>query len=176
MTEKGETTASFLLVQNTHLEDSGTYLCSSSVGTKAQVSVHVIESRLLQIHKLEIDLIYKFQVRSQSFWLLVNQNQWIRGKSIKQPLKFYLWWFYWWMLYCEEVSTIFVSNMKSSILKDEKWERALSLERNRCTNTAVQKLDDKKYDDRKRRKYNVKLWFFLIYEHISKFDKVMIEV
>ena len=112
VTDKGETTASFLLVQNTRLEDSGTYMCSSSVGTNAEVSVHVIESSFLQIHKLGIDSIYKFQVRSLSFWLLANQNQWVEGKSIRQPLKFYFWWFYWWMWFHEIVSTMFVSNLK----------------------------------------------------------------
>ena len=45
ITEKGDTTASFLLVQQARLTDSGSYACHASVGTMEQVMVHVIRSK-----------------------------------------------------------------------------------------------------------------------------------
>ena len=45
ITEKGDTTASFLLVQQAHVTDSGDYACHSSVGKIAKVNVHVIRSK-----------------------------------------------------------------------------------------------------------------------------------
>lgn len=45
ITEKGDTTASFLLVQEARLTDSGSYACHASVGTISQVMVHVIRSQ-----------------------------------------------------------------------------------------------------------------------------------
>jgi len=45
VTEKGDTTASFLLVQQARLTDSGSYACHASVGTISQVMVHVIRSQ-----------------------------------------------------------------------------------------------------------------------------------
>jgi len=45
ITEKGHTTASFLLIQQARVMDSGSYACHSSVGKIAKVSVHVIRSK-----------------------------------------------------------------------------------------------------------------------------------
>jgi len=45
ITEKGDTTASFLLVQQARVTDSGSYACHSSVGKIANVTVHVIRSK-----------------------------------------------------------------------------------------------------------------------------------
>ena len=45
ITEKGPTTASFLLVQQARVIDSGSYACHSSVGKIANVTVHVIRSK-----------------------------------------------------------------------------------------------------------------------------------
>merc|ERR1712228_584106 len=45
ITEKGDITASFLLVQRARVTDSGDYACHSSVGKSAKVSVHVIRSK-----------------------------------------------------------------------------------------------------------------------------------
>lgn len=42
ITEKGETTASFLLIQRARVEDSGYYICQPSVGGPAGAEVHVI--------------------------------------------------------------------------------------------------------------------------------------
>jgi len=42
ITEKGETTASFLLIQRARVSDSGAYLCQPSVGGPAGAMVHVI--------------------------------------------------------------------------------------------------------------------------------------
>jgi len=44
ITEKGTTTSSFLLVQQTKLSDSGSYSCHPSVGNFAETNVHVIRS------------------------------------------------------------------------------------------------------------------------------------
>jgi len=45
ITVKGDTTTSFLLVQEASLTDSGSYACHASVGTVSQVMVHVIRSQ-----------------------------------------------------------------------------------------------------------------------------------
>merc|ERR1712080_40272 len=45
ITEKGDTTASFLLVQPARLTDSGSYSCQPSVGNLHSVTVHVIRSK-----------------------------------------------------------------------------------------------------------------------------------
>merc|ERR1719350_1089273 len=45
ITEKGEVTASFLLIQHARLVDSGTYACHASVGNISTVTVHVIKSQ-----------------------------------------------------------------------------------------------------------------------------------
>ena len=45
ITVKGDTTTSFLLVQEASLTDSGSYACHASVGTVSQVMVHVIKSK-----------------------------------------------------------------------------------------------------------------------------------
>jgi len=45
ITEKGDITASFLLVQQARVTDSGDYACRSSVGKIAKVTVHVIRSK-----------------------------------------------------------------------------------------------------------------------------------
>jgi len=42
ITEKGETTASFLLIQRARVSDSGAYMCQPSVGGPAGAMVHVI--------------------------------------------------------------------------------------------------------------------------------------
>lgn len=44
ITEKGSTTSSFLLVQQSDLSDSGSYSCQPSVGNTATANVHVIRS------------------------------------------------------------------------------------------------------------------------------------
>ena len=45
VTEKGEVTASFLLIQQARLADSGQYDCHASVGNISTVTVHVIKSK-----------------------------------------------------------------------------------------------------------------------------------
>jgi len=45
ITEKGSVTASFLLIQEARLVDSGSYACHASVGNTSWVSVHVIRSQ-----------------------------------------------------------------------------------------------------------------------------------
>ena len=45
ITETGEVTASFLLVQPARVEDSGSYSCQPSVGSLKTVQVHVIRSK-----------------------------------------------------------------------------------------------------------------------------------
>ena len=42
ITEKGDVTASFLVVQHAKPSDSGTYSCSPSVGETVSVNVHVL--------------------------------------------------------------------------------------------------------------------------------------
>lgn len=44
ITEKGTTTSSFLLVQHSRLDDSGSYSCHPSIGNLATTRVHVIRS------------------------------------------------------------------------------------------------------------------------------------
>ena len=44
VTEKGDVTASFLLLQQARVTDSGQYACHSSVGRVANASVHIIRS------------------------------------------------------------------------------------------------------------------------------------
>ena len=44
ITEKGEVTVSFLLIQEARLVDSGQYACHASVGNISTVTVHVIKS------------------------------------------------------------------------------------------------------------------------------------
>jgi len=44
ITEKGSTTASFLLIQQSTMADSGTYSCHPSVGNLASARVHVVRS------------------------------------------------------------------------------------------------------------------------------------
>ena len=50
----GSTTSSFLLVQRSHLSDSGSYSCQPSVGNTARVSVHVIRSNYLGEESLSV--------------------------------------------------------------------------------------------------------------------------
>lgn len=45
ITEKGDTTASFLLVQPAKVTDSGSYSCQPSVGNMQSVTVHVIRNK-----------------------------------------------------------------------------------------------------------------------------------
>ena len=42
ITEKGDVTASFLVVQHAKPSDSGTYSCSPSLGETVSVNVHVL--------------------------------------------------------------------------------------------------------------------------------------
>jgi len=49
ITEKGDTTASFLLVQPARLADSGSYSCQPSVGNLQTVTVHVFRSECLSL-------------------------------------------------------------------------------------------------------------------------------
>ena len=42
ITEKGDVTVSFLLVQSARLSDSGEYMCQPSVGQPAATVLHVI--------------------------------------------------------------------------------------------------------------------------------------
>ena len=46
ITEKGDITASYLLIQQAKLEDSGEYACHASVGNISTVTVHVFKSKL----------------------------------------------------------------------------------------------------------------------------------
>ena len=46
ITEKGDVTASFLVVQHAKPSDSGTYSCSPSVGKTVSVNVHVLRGKL----------------------------------------------------------------------------------------------------------------------------------
>jgi len=45
ITEKGDVTASFLLIQEARMEDSGEYLCQASVGNTSSITVHVFKSQ-----------------------------------------------------------------------------------------------------------------------------------
>ena len=45
ITEMGNTTASFLLIQQARVTDSGNYACHSSIGTTAKATVDVIQSK-----------------------------------------------------------------------------------------------------------------------------------
>jgi hypothetical protein len=45
ITEKGDVTASFLVVQHARPSDSGTYSCSPSVGETVSVNVHVLRGQ-----------------------------------------------------------------------------------------------------------------------------------
>ena len=46
ITEKGDVTASFLVVQHARPSDSGTYSCSPSVGETVSVNVHVLRGKV----------------------------------------------------------------------------------------------------------------------------------
>lgn len=45
ITEKGDVTASFLVVQHAKPSDSGTYSCSPSLGETVAVNVHVLRGK-----------------------------------------------------------------------------------------------------------------------------------
>jgi len=45
ITEKGQVTASYLLIQEARMEDSGEYACHASVGNISSVTVHVFKSQ-----------------------------------------------------------------------------------------------------------------------------------
>ena len=45
ITEKGDVTASFLVVQHAKPTDSGTYSCSPSLGDTVSVNVHVLRGK-----------------------------------------------------------------------------------------------------------------------------------
>ena len=45
ITEKGDVTASFLVVQHAKPSDSGTYSCSPSLGDTVSVNVHVLRGK-----------------------------------------------------------------------------------------------------------------------------------
>ena len=45
ITEKGDVTASFLVVQHAKPSDSGTYSCSPSLGETVSVNVHVLRGK-----------------------------------------------------------------------------------------------------------------------------------
>ena len=47
ITEKGDVTASFLVVQHAKPSDSGTYSCSPSLGETVSVNVHVLRGKKL---------------------------------------------------------------------------------------------------------------------------------
>ena len=47
ITEKGDVTASFLVVQHARPSDSGTYSCSPSVGETVSVNVHVLRGNVI---------------------------------------------------------------------------------------------------------------------------------
>ena len=49
ITEKGDVTASFLVVQHARPSDSGTYSCSPSVGETVSVNVHVLRGQLVKV-------------------------------------------------------------------------------------------------------------------------------
>ncbi|TRY67597.1 hypothetical protein TCAL_05961 [Tigriopus californicus] len=51
ITEKGDTTASFLVVQHTKPSDSGTYSCSPSLGQTVSVNVHVLRGEYIGARK-----------------------------------------------------------------------------------------------------------------------------
>ncbi len=52
ITEKGEVTSSFLVVQHARPDDSGTYSCAPSLGRPVAVNVHVLRGEsLIKIHK-----------------------------------------------------------------------------------------------------------------------------
>ena len=46
ITEKGDVTASFLVVQHAKPSDSGTYSCAPSLGDQVAVNVHVLRGKL----------------------------------------------------------------------------------------------------------------------------------
>ena len=62
ITEKGDVTASFLVVQHAKPSDSGTYSCSPSLGDTVSVNVHVLRG------KQTAENVYKLWHRS-SIWL-----------------------------------------------------------------------------------------------------------
>lgn len=50
ITEKGEETASFLVIQHARPSDSGTYSCTPSLGQTVSVTVHVLRGKLIIIN------------------------------------------------------------------------------------------------------------------------------
>ena len=50
ITEKGDVTASFLVVQHAKPSDSGTYSCSPSLGETVSVNVHVLRGMYLRMY------------------------------------------------------------------------------------------------------------------------------
>jgi len=60
ITEKGDNTASYLLIQNARPQDSGIYSCSPSTGNPRQVNVHVIkgeQTEQLKVTSAGIDIV-----------------------------------------------------------------------------------------------------------------------
>ena len=49
ITEKGDVTASFLVVQHAKPSDSGTYSCAPSLGDQVAVNVHVLRGKIITI-------------------------------------------------------------------------------------------------------------------------------
>eukprot|EP00095_Tigriopus_kingsejongensis_P007855 maker-scaffold62_size438377-snap-gene-3.7 protein:Tk07855 transcript:maker-scaffold62_size438377-snap-gene-3.7-mRNA-1 annotation:"AGAP002135-PB" len=54
ITEKGDVTASFLVVQHTKPSDSGTYSCSPSLGQTVAVNVHVLRGMFYCVHAISL--------------------------------------------------------------------------------------------------------------------------
>ena len=50
ITEKGDVTASFLVVQHAKPSDSGTYSCAPSLGDQVAVNVHVLRGKIITIY------------------------------------------------------------------------------------------------------------------------------
>ena len=65
ITEKGDVTASFLVVQHAKPSDSGTYSCSPSLGDTVSVNVHVLRG------KQTAENVYKLWPR-MSIWVFFN--------------------------------------------------------------------------------------------------------
>lgn len=60
ITEKGDTTTSYLLIQNADLADSGKYSCSPSNADVASVRVHVLNGKCYFLSSLFYFFIYLF--------------------------------------------------------------------------------------------------------------------
>ena len=76
ITEKGDVTASFLVVQHAKPTDSGTYSCSPSLGETVSVNVHVLRGKYHLITVLQLQIIHRALHGVQ---LHVGLGIWLQG-------------------------------------------------------------------------------------------------